>query len=481
MLEKLRKFSNSFFAKIFLFIIAIPFVFWGMGDLFTSGSQKTIVKIENKKISTEEFINFVNLRYSSMETINDEILEKLLSTFIGQKLIEQEVEKYNIVLSDKSLAKILKNTNIFMKDNKFSRTEYEKFLIKNNLSSNVFEENISMQEEKNHLLNFIGGGILPSNFLVNYDYNKTNQERLIEFVDLNAILKNKLNFSEDQIQKFYDNNKETYKIIFKSIKFLELNPKILTGKNDFNDLFFKKIDEIDDLLVEGESVENISKHFNIENIKQLTLNESGQNKNFKKIDSFPSELVSNIFNIKESEPVILVEHSDKYFLIELLTTEELIRDLSDNDIKNLVISNLKSKVKRNYITDIINKINNNKFSKKDFDIISRENNVKSVKVKLKNISDDNVLKKDLVNQIYLYPQNRVIVATDIGLNENYLVYIEKINNALIDKNNKEYQKYSNLSKAGLKNDLYGTYETYLRKKYKIDINYSALDNVKNYF
>ena len=46
MLEKLRKFSNSFFAKIFLFIIAIPFVFWGMGDLFTSGSQKTIVKIE---------------------------------------------------------------------------------------------------------------------------------------------------------------------------------------------------------------------------------------------------------------------------------------------------------------------------------------------------------------------------------------------------------------------------------------------------
>ena len=208
MLEKLRKFSNSFFAKIFLFIIAIPFVFWGMGDLFTSGSQKTIVKIENKKISTEEFINFVNLRYSSMETINDEILEKLLSTFIGQKLIEQEVEKYNIVLSDKSLAKILKNTNIFMKDNKFSRTEYEKFLIKNNLSSNVFEENISMQEEKNHLLNFIGGGILPSNFLVNYDYNKTNQERLIEFVDLNAILKNKLNFSEDQIQKFYDNNKE---------------------------------------------------------------------------------------------------------------------------------------------------------------------------------------------------------------------------------------------------------------------------------
>ena len=30
-------------------------------------------------------------------------------------------------------------------------------------------------------------------------------------------------------------------------------------------------------------------------------------------------------------------------------------------------------------------------------------------------------------------------------------------------------------------DLYNTYDTYLRKKYKVKINYNALDNIKNYF
>ena len=84
MLEKLRKFSQSFFAKIFLFIIAIPFVFWGMGDLFRSGNQKTIVKIENEKISIQEFINYINSRSSSIENINSEIIENLLSGFISR-------------------------------------------------------------------------------------------------------------------------------------------------------------------------------------------------------------------------------------------------------------------------------------------------------------------------------------------------------------------------------------------------------------
>ena len=52
MLSSFRKFSSSFFAKIFLFIIAIPFVFWGMGPLFTGGNLNTIVKIGNEKVST---------------------------------------------------------------------------------------------------------------------------------------------------------------------------------------------------------------------------------------------------------------------------------------------------------------------------------------------------------------------------------------------------------------------------------------------
>ena len=59
MLSKIRKFSSSIFAKIFLIIVAIPFIFWGMGDVFSTGNKNTIAKIGKDKISTQEFINFV--------------------------------------------------------------------------------------------------------------------------------------------------------------------------------------------------------------------------------------------------------------------------------------------------------------------------------------------------------------------------------------------------------------------------------------
>ena len=58
MLGPLRKFSSSIYAKIFLFLVAIPFVFWGMGPVFQGGKLNTIVEIGNDSLATEDFIKF---------------------------------------------------------------------------------------------------------------------------------------------------------------------------------------------------------------------------------------------------------------------------------------------------------------------------------------------------------------------------------------------------------------------------------------
>jgi len=45
MLNSFRNFTKSFWAKILLVIIIIPFVFWGMGGVFSGGSQNTLAKL----------------------------------------------------------------------------------------------------------------------------------------------------------------------------------------------------------------------------------------------------------------------------------------------------------------------------------------------------------------------------------------------------------------------------------------------------
>ena len=56
MLGSIRKFSKSFLAKIFIAIIALPFILWGMGDVFTSGKQNVIAEINNEKISSKNLL-----------------------------------------------------------------------------------------------------------------------------------------------------------------------------------------------------------------------------------------------------------------------------------------------------------------------------------------------------------------------------------------------------------------------------------------
>ena len=60
MLGKLRGFTNSKLAGVLVAIIIVPFVFWGMGSVFSGGNTNNIAKINNEAISTQDFIKYVN-------------------------------------------------------------------------------------------------------------------------------------------------------------------------------------------------------------------------------------------------------------------------------------------------------------------------------------------------------------------------------------------------------------------------------------
>ena len=148
MLTSIGKFSKSFFIKLLVGIIILPFVFWGMGDVFRGGNQNIVAQIESQKISSREFVNYLNrLNLSEKDRKNiskTDLVEKVLSEYIGRKIIDIEVNRKGIYVTDKSLKDIITNDKIFFKEKKFSRTEYEKFLLESSLSAPVFEKNIAV-------------------------------------------------------------------------------------------------------------------------------------------------------------------------------------------------------------------------------------------------------------------------------------------------------------------------------------------------
>ena len=113
MATSIAKFSKSFFVKLLVGIIILPFVFWGMGDVFRGGNQNVIATDDSKKISTQEFVNYLNRLNLNKEQIKNlpktDLVEKVLSEYIGRKVMSLEIDKSGIVINDNSLRNIIKN------------------------------------------------------------------------------------------------------------------------------------------------------------------------------------------------------------------------------------------------------------------------------------------------------------------------------------------------------------------------------------
>ena len=112
MIGSFRNFAKTKFAGILVFIMIIPFVFWGMGSMFSSGNTNNIAKINKTNISTQEFIDYLNNSKIPQDYIKDNlknnIIQEVLSGLVSSTLLDLEIEDFNIIVSEKTLLKKIK-------------------------------------------------------------------------------------------------------------------------------------------------------------------------------------------------------------------------------------------------------------------------------------------------------------------------------------------------------------------------------------
>ena len=95
----------------------------GYGDVFRGGNQNVIATIDSKKVSTQEFLNYINrlnLNEAQIKNLSKtDLLEQILSDYIGKKVMAFEIEKLGIVINDNSLRYMIKNDKSFLKMKNF--------------------------------------------------------------------------------------------------------------------------------------------------------------------------------------------------------------------------------------------------------------------------------------------------------------------------------------------------------------------------
>ena len=471
MIGSLRNFAKTKLAGVLVFIIIIPFVFWGMGSMFNSGNSNNIAKINNTNVSTQDFIDYLNSanipRKTIQEKMNEGIVEELLSTLISTTLLDLEVKDFDIIISEKTLTKKIKNNKSFLDENNvFQRTEYEKFLLSNNMTAPGFEVALRDREKQKHLFDYIGAGSITPKFLIDKNFKEQNNKLTVKYFPLQTLYKSEDKITKEELETFVEENKDQLKQEYIDFSYVLVNPKNLVGLDEFNQAFFDKIDFIENEISKDVDFNSILSNLELEptSVKDFSLSNT------------PKEIEDKIFNAKSEKTGLLENNNDYIFYnIDNVVTKspDLTNEQSLSDMKKLVFE----KNKFDFNRKILEEINNKSFNQAKFDELGSEI---SESITLNSIKDNKKFNINSVRVLYSLPVGSFTLIND-DQNNIYLSKNESLSNETIDYESPEYKSFAATQLSNDRKNILQSYDTFLNDKYTVDINNQTLERVKNYF
>ena len=471
MIGSFRNFAKTKFAGILVFIMIIPFVFWGMGSMFSSGNTNNLAKINNTNISTQEFIDYLNNSGIPQEYIRENleknIVQELLSGLISSTLLDLEIKDMNIIISEKILLKEIKTNKNFLDENgNFERIKYEKFLLENNQSAAGFEQRLKKRELQKNLFDYIGAGTVSPKFLTQKLFEEENKKLEIEFINLNNFYDKKENITDEEIKNFIQKNKDTLKIEYLDFSYIKLNPKNLVGSDEFNQSFFDKIDQIEVDISNEIDFETIISNLDIEPIKISNFRYSKEK----------NEIEKRIFELRNNK-IDLFESNNDFIVYNINSIEQREPNINDDKIKDEITNLILERKKFSYNQSLFKKISDKNFNDSDF-LDLGENLIN--KITINSIKDNKKFEINAIELLYSLPVNSFTLIND-EKNNIYLAKIINYQDKNINFDNKEIKEYINKQNSKNKQSILKSYDLLLNAKYDIVLNQKTIERVKNFF
>ena len=469
MIGSFRNFAKSKFAGILVGIIIVPFVFWGMGSVFSSGNTNSIAKINKENISTQDFIDHINQSNIPAETIRNNldqnIIEELLSGLVSTKLLNLEIKDFDISISKNTLMKKIKENKNFLDENGvFQRIKYEKFLLENNISAAQFEKRLKDREKQKNLFDYIGAGTVSPKFLVKRLYEEENKKLEIDFIDLKDFYSSKENITNSDLEKFIDENQDQLKVDYLDFSYAKITPQNLLGIDEFNQTFFDKIDQIEIDISNEVDFNSIIEDLNIKSIDIS---------NFRFSES-KSEIEKKIFELRNNSFDIF-ENENEYILYKINKSEQRKPDLNDNEIKKEIIELIHQKNKFDYNKELIDQITEKNFTKENFLKMSQKN---INTITLNSVRDNKKFEINAVKLLYSLPEGSFTLVND-EKNNIYLAKLKKFENVNFTDDN--FNENLSAHNSNIKQSILRSYDIFLNDKYDVTLNQKTIQRVKNFF
>ena len=477
MKHKLVALSKSILVKLLIVIIIAVFALWGVGDMFSAGKTNVVAEVSGKNIYSEDYVNQLRngLQSKNYQNISDAIKDNLhiqiLNQLIAEKIFEIYAEEEKIIINDKTLSNFIKNIPEFSKNGKFSRTEYEKYLLKNQIDSYSFETSFKKSLLKKLIVESQNLGSISTSYHKTKVKNYFEKKISISYINLEDLYED-IDITEKEILDYHKKN-PSYSNELRSIKYAIINQN--KEANQSSDLFFKNISDIENQVLSNRNFDDIATQFSLNVKKSGLFNKDGLIKNSLKTTVLDKSIVQKAFYLNDQITSELIEIKGSFYLIginEIVKKKPLT--LNDKIKKNII-----NKIKKKNIDSKANSLSNKIKEENIFNqLVSKK--TKFVKqLELKNRLEENkTFSPNQIQEIFSLKKNESLVLKG---SKNYLI---KAIDASYDrtKSNDEMDKlYKRQVTISFDEQIMQSFDKFLNNKYKVKINQKVLDRITNSF
>jgi len=141
-------------AQLILFLIMVPFAFFGVDYYFRGGAQDdAVASVKGDKITQNEYADAVREQTDQMRRQmgrnfdprmfeNPEVRFAILDNLINQKLLAQKARDEKFRVSDAQLQQFIMSVPTFQDDGKFSADRYRMWLASQSMNPLYFEQRL---------------------------------------------------------------------------------------------------------------------------------------------------------------------------------------------------------------------------------------------------------------------------------------------------------------------------------------------------
>lgn len=244
MLQTLRNKAQSPFIQGIVLIIAVVFIFWGVGA--NMNSREAALVVNDDEITFERFrqvYNQVVNQYSAQfgGTIPKSLMDSLdidqqvINQLVQESLLRQGAEIMGIRTSGEEVQGEIRKMTQFQKDGVFSMEQYKAILASNRYTPNKFENSMRLDMLSGKAVDNIGAfGSTITDYEIQNLYQLEKESVTLSYIRIEP--KNYINTitpTETELNSYFETNKEKYKtapqvkLKYISVPFRDLSSQLI--------------------------------------------------------------------------------------------------------------------------------------------------------------------------------------------------------------------------------------------------------------